>query len=217
MPAERAGRRAPRTIHVAGDSTAAVFEPGDPRVGWGAVLAEELVDVHVDAAARSGRSSKSYLDEGHWAALLARVAGGDLVLIEFGHNDQKPDPARATDAATTFRDNLRRYVTDTRARGGVPILLTPICRRRFEGGRLRETHRDFPDATRHVAAETNAPLIDMTEQTRALLERLGPEASSELFAPDDNTHTNRRGAREIARLVARSLVVLELGVTAKAV
>ena len=202
---------------MAGDSTAAVFEAGDPRVGWGAVLAEQLVGVAVDPAARSGRSSKSYLDEGHWASLLSRVASGDLVLIEFGHNDQKLDPARATDAGTTFRDNLRRYVSDARAHHGVPVLLTPICRRRFEGGRIRPTHGDFPEATRAVAAATQTPLIDMTEQTRTLLEELGPEASTQLFAPDDNTHTNRRGASEIARLVVRNLVELELGVTAKAV
>lgn len=99
----------------------------------------------------------------------------------------------------------------------MPVLLTPICRRRFEGGRLRQTHGDFPDATRQVATETKTPLIDLTEQTRALLEDLGPVASTELFAPDDNTHTNRRGAGEIARLVARSLAALKLGVMAKAV
>ena len=209
----RAGREAdgapraevPRCLHVAGDSTAAVLEAADPRVGGGAVGGEHVRGVAIDAAARSGRSSKSYLEEGYWAALLERVQPGDLVLIEFGHNDEKPDAARATDAATTFRDFLRRYVSDARARGGVPVLMTPICRRRFDGARIHQSHGDYPEATRQVASETQTPLVDMTEKTRELLERFGPDASAQLFAPDDNTHTNLRGARAIARLVAEGL------------
>jgi lysophospholipase L1-like esterase len=184
----------PRTLHIVGDSTAAEFPATDPRVGWGAVLGAELDGVRVNDAARSGRSSKSYLDEGHFAALEPQLQPGDLVLIEFGHNDEKPDPARATDPATTFRDNLRRYIGACHARGAVPVLLTPICRRRFSGARVTPTHGHFPDATRAVAAETNTPLIDMTARTTELLERFGPDASQQLFAPDDNTHLSPAGA-----------------------
>lgn len=129
---------APRRIHIAGDSTAARFDSADPRVGWGAVLETELEGVVVNDAARSGRSSKSFLEEGHWAALLGQIQRGDLVLIQFGHNDEKPDPARATDATTSFRDFLRRYVADSRAHGGVPILITPVARRRFSARGARE-------------------------------------------------------------------------------
>jgi lysophospholipase L1-like esterase len=199
----------PRTIHLAGDSTAALFPPGDSRVGWGAVLSD-LVEASVDDAARSGRSSKSYRDEGHFRALEARLAVGDLVLIEFGHNDEKPDPARSTDPATTFRDNLRFFVEQSRAHGAYPVLLTPIARRRFLGAAVEQTHGAFPDATRAVALETDTPLIDLTLATTRLLQGLGPGRSAQLFAPDDNTHTNRAGALAVARLVVDGLRALNL-------
>ena len=205
-PAEQ---RAPRTIHIAGDSTAAEFPPADPRVGWGAVLGAELDGVRVNDAARSGRSSKSYFDEGHFQRLEAQLAPGDLVLIQFGHNDEKDDPARRTDAATSFRDNLRRYVSASRARGAVPVLLTPICRRRFTGARVTQSHGDYPDATRAVAQETSTPVVDLTSKTAELLERFGPDTSKQLFAPDDNTHLSPEGAHTVARLVVEGL--LELG------
>lgn len=213
LSAPRGGR--PRTLHVAGDSTAAEFPEGDPRVGWAAVLASELSGVAVNDAARSGRSSKSFRDEGHWSRVLQRLDAGDLVLIQFGHNDEKADPARHTDAATSFRENLRRYVTETRASGGVPVLLTPIARRRFDGPRVQQTHGDYPEATRVVARETGTPLVDMTARTTRLLERYGPDASARLFAPDDNTHLSPEGAHAVARLLVGELVSARLGVAAR--
>lgn len=195
----------PRTLFIIGDSTAAIFPETDPRVGWGAVLGAELAGVHVNDAARSGRSSKSYFDEGHFRDVEAALAPSDLLLIQFGHNDEKDDPARHTDAKTTFRDNLRRYVSAGRARGASPILLTPISRRRFSGTRVTPSHGDYPDATRAVAAETQTPLLDMTQKTEQLLESFGPVASQQLFAPDDNTHLSPQGALAVARLVADGL------------
>jgi acetyl esterase/lipase len=208
-PAPRpAEQRTPQTIHIAGDSTAAEFPPSDPRVGWGAVLGAELDGVRVNDAARSGRSSKSYIDEGLFRQLETQLAPGDLVLIEFGHNDEKDDPVRHTDAATSFRDNLRRYVSACRARGAVPVLLTPICRRRFTGQRVTPTHGDYPDATRAVAYMTSTPLVDLTLKTAEVLERFGPDTSKQLFAPDDNTHLSLEGAHVVARLVVDGLIEL---------
>jgi acetyl esterase/lipase len=177
-------------------------------VGWGAVLGAELDGVRVNDAARSGRSSKSYFDEGHFKQLEPQLERGDLVLIEFGHNDEKDDPARHTNAATSFRDNLRRYVSACRARGAVPVLLTPICRRRFTGQRVTPTHGDYPDATRAVAYETSTPLVDLTLKTAEVLERFGPDTSKQLFAPDDNTHLSLEGAHVVARLVVDGLIEL---------
>jgi acetyl esterase/lipase len=205
----------PLALHVAGDSTAAEFPATDGRVGWGAVLESELTGVRVHDAAKSGRSSRSFRDEGHWGALLERVAAGDWVLIQFGHNDPKDDPARHTDAATSFRDNLRRYVTEVREHGGVPVLLTSIARRRFEADRVQQTHGDYPEATRAVAHETGTPLIDMTIETARLLERYGPSASERLFAPEDNTHLSPEGAHAVARLVVAGLLAAGLSVTAR--
>ena len=204
-------------MHIIGDSTAAEFPATDARVGWGAVLgselASELIGLRVDDAARSGRSSKSYYDEGHFAAVEARLEPGDLLLIQFGHNDEKPDRARATDPATTFRDNLRHYIAAARAHDATPVLLTPIARRRFDGERVTPSHGAFPDATRAVAAETQTALVDMTLKTEQLLERFGPLASERLFAPDDNTHLSPEGAHAVARLVVEGLRELGVDIT----
>lgn len=203
-------RRFAGTIHVASDSTAAAFPQGDERVGWAAVLGELMTNASIDNAARSGRSSKSYRDEGHFDALEARLAPGDLLLIQFGHNDEKPDVERHTDPATTFRDNLRFFVARARQRGAVPVLLTPIARLKFSGPRIAQTHGAFPDATRAVTSETTTPLIDLTQRTTALFESLGPVRGAALFALDDTTHTNRTGAQRIAEMVAQSLHDLQL-------
>jgi len=206
-------------LHIAGDSTAAIFPPTDAtmRVGWGAVLQPLFTDgVRVDDAARSGRSSKSFVDEGLWAALKAQIQPGDYVFIQFAHNDEKSDdPARYTDPATTFRDYLRMYVADSRAVGGFPVLLTPICRRQFSGSMIVNTHGAYPAAVAAVAAETGAPLIDMTEKTRVLLESLGPVDSIPLFATGDNTHLSATGAPMVARLAVDGIRELGLPIVAR--
>ena len=198
-------------IHIAGDSTAAIFPTTDPRVGWGAVFAERFNGgVKVDDRALSGRSSKSFIDEGAWAGLLATVKQGDYVFIEFGHNDEKSDdPLRYTDPATTFRDNLRRFVADTRTAGGQPLLLTPISRNKFSGTTITASHGLYPDAVKAVATETSTPLIDMTARTKVWLEKLGPAATAPFFAPDDQTHTSASGAQEVSKLVAAGLIELD--------
>jgi lysophospholipase L1-like esterase len=197
------GRR--RQLCIIGDSTAAEFPPTDSRVGWGAALGSQLTGVSVHDAARSGRSSKSFWDEGHFQALLPRLAPGDVLLIQFGHNDEKDDSARHTEPATTFSHNLRRYVAEARGRGALPVLLTPIARRKFDGDFITQSHGVYPDATRAVAAETATPLVDMTVESTRLLERYGSSTSERLFAPDDDTHLSPEGARIVARLVAQSL------------
>jgi lysophospholipase L1-like esterase len=195
-------------IHIAGDSTAAIFPASDPRVGWGAVFQAKLAPpVKVDDRALSGRSTKSFIDEGAWASLIAGVRAGDYVFIGFGHNDEKSeDPKRYTDPATTFADNLKRFVGETRAAGAAPVLLTPISRRKFSGATITASHGAYPDAVKAVATATATPLVDLTERTKSWLEGLGPEASIAYFAPNDQAHTSRRGAEAVASLVATELV-----------
>lgn len=196
-------------LHVAGDSTSAIFPTSDPahRVGWAAVLQSFFsTGVEVDDAAQSGRSSKSFADEGLWKALKAKIRPGDYVFVEFGHNDEKSDdPLRYTDPATTFRTNLKMYVSETRALGGVAVLLTPISRRKFAGSKIASTHGAYPAAVMAVAMETATPLIDMTERTRVLLESLGPTATVPLFATGDDTHLSAQGAKEVASLAVQGM------------
>lgn len=215
---------APRSVHVliAGDSTASAYGPERyPRMGWGMVLACGFPgSVAVDNRAVSGRSTKSYLDEGHWDRLLAATQARDVVLIQFGHNDEKTeDPRRYTPARGAFVDNLTRFVSDVRTKGATPVLVTPVARRRFADGMAMDTHGEYDDAVRDTARSTGAALIDLGADSMALLTREGEEGSRRLYLhftaadgvaayPDgvsDDTHFSEAGARAIARLVVSRL------------
>jgi lysophospholipase L1-like esterase len=195
------------TVHVAGDSTAAIFPSTDPRVGWAAVLQDFFASgVTVNDAALSGRSTKSYIDEGAWSTLSAKIKTGDYLFIEFGHNDQKSeDPARYTDPATTYRQNLKVFIDGARAKGGYPVLLTSICRRYFSGTTATGTHGAYTTAVFAVASAEKVPVIDMESKTKAWLNELGPTNSIPMFAPDDNTHLSAQGAPQVAKLAVAGI------------
>jgi len=214
------------TLFLAGDSTV-TDQPasGYPYAGWGQMLPALFKhDVCVDNHAVSGRSSRSFVEEGRLDALLTRLKAGDFLLIQFGHNDEKADPQRSTDAHTTYKEYLRRYIDAARTVQAHPILITPVQRRYFdEEGRLLDTHGEYIPAVRELAVECGVPLIDLAEKTRALLEQAGPEGSKELFmwtlpgeylnfpaGTEDNTHFQEAGAARIAALVAEAVRELRL-------
>ncbi len=183
------------------------------RVGWGAVAQQFFTSaLTVDDAAQSGRSSKSFIDEGLWTSLKLRIHTGDYVFIEFGHNDEKVgDTLRYTDPTTTFRTYLKTYITDSRALGAYVVLLTPISRKSFDtAGKITNSHGGYPAAVRAVGSETGTPVIDMTEKTRVWLEGLGPTAAIPYFATDDNTHLSALGAPVVAKLVTQGITELNL-------
>ncbi len=194
------------TIFMIGDSTMSDKDltGGNPERGWGQMLPGFLSEeIHVDNHAVNGRSTKSFIDEGHWDKVIASVKPGDYVFIQFGHNDQKEDEARRTDPNTTYRANLKRFVTETRAKEGIPVLFTSIVRRHFdENGVLKDTHGDYVKATRETAKEKNVPLIDLNQQTHDWIQTLGDEASKSNYT--DNTHLNITGARAVVKLAVSS-------------
>ncbi|MFC7846943.1 rhamnogalacturonan acetylesterase [Arthrobacter sp. NPDC057388] len=211
-----------RTFYIAGDSTSCQkHEDVAPETGWGMGMPFFLNPrVRTDNRALSGRSSKSFIDEGHLEAILADIKSGDILLVQFGHNDQKlEDPKRYTEPWTTYQDHLRLYVDGARSRGAVPVLATPAERRRFErSGNAYSSHGDYPAAMRALAAEKGVPLIDVQAQTLALWQQLGPEETKKyfLYVGDrrDNTHFNTPGAAAIAKIISRGLLdtsVLEPG------
>lgn len=200
------------TIFMIGDSTMADknTEGGNPERGWGQMLPGFFSEeVRVDNHAINGRSSKSFIDEGRWDKVLSLIKKGDYVFIQFGHNDEKNDPERHTDAGSTFDGNLRRFVNEARAKGGIPVLFSPIVRRNFamsadsttiwnavkqddlrpdtqnetltEGNQLVDTHGDYRLSPLHVARELNVPFVDMNRITHNLVESMGPENSKRLF------------------------------------
>lgn len=122
------------TIFTIGDSTMAnkKLEGGNPERGWGQMLSRYFTDdITIDNHAVNGRSSKSFINEGRWDAVLSKIQKGDYVFIQFGHNDEKDDPNRHTDPGTTFDASLKKFVEDTRAKGGIPVLFNSIVRRNF--------------------------------------------------------------------------------------
>lgn len=203
-----------RTLFIAGDSTAAQkYADAAPETGWGMALPFFLHrGVRVANHAVDGRSTKSFLDEGRLDAVLAELGPGDLLLIQFGHNDQKvADPSRYTEPWTTYQDNLRVFVEGARSRGALPVLATSVERRRFDvDGTALRTHGAYPAAMRETARESDVPLLDIEALSLALWQRLGPEATKTYFnwteTEQDNTHFNPPGAIEVARLAVSELL-----------
>lgn len=114
------------TIFMIGDSTMANknLVGGNPERGWGQMLPGFFTEnIRVCNYAKNGRSSKSFIDEGLWDEVISQVRKGDYVFIQFGHNDEKPDELRHTVPGSTFDDNLRRFVKETKEKGGIPVLI----------------------------------------------------------------------------------------------
>ena len=172
-------------ILMIGDSTMANKDTskGSPERGWGMVLQHFFTDaVEVDNHAQNGRSTKSFINEGRWDKVLSRIRPGDYVFIQFGHNDEKYKKEKVyTAPGVTFDDNLRRFVRETRLRGGIPVLFNAIIRRKFVDNRLVDTHGDYLESPRKVAAQMDAYFIDANAITHGLVEAMGPEESKKLF------------------------------------
>lgn len=197
------------TIFVIGDSTAAKkdLSTGSPERGWAMALQSyfDSTYIRVDNHAVNGRSSKSFIDEGRWDKVLSLINPGDYVIIQFGHNDEKPQPARHTEPGSTFDANLAKFVNETRAKGGIPILMNPVVRRNFavkavkndddealrnttfkdganikEGNVLVDTHGLYAVAPRNVADSLHVLFVDATQITHDLEQGLGVEDSKKL-------------------------------------
>lgn len=211
-------------IFVCGDSTAASYNPEETRmVGWGQLLGDFLPGVTVVNLSMAGRSTKTFLAEGRLEP-AGQADPGDLVLIQFAHNDEnEKKPERYTAPWTEFTENLRFFIRFAREHGAVPVLLTPICMRIWQDGKLQPTHGEYPAAMRAVAEETDVPLIDLYTESFHIVESMGEEGSKALFmhfAPgedpaypdgsEDNAHTKRAGAERFAAAAARGLKELGL-------
>lgn len=211
------------TVFLAGDSTMAQKTADKrPETGWGEYLQSQFdaSRVKIENHAQNGRSTKSFIAEGRWQKIVESLKKGDYVFIEFGHNDEKLDkPGVGAKAFGEYRDNLIRFVKDVRAKNAFPVLLTPVMRRRFnEKGEFFDTHGEYPDAVRKVAAEYKVPLIDMHRESEAVIKNLGVEDSKKLFlilkegehpnypkGIEDNTHFSSFGAQQMAKIAAAEI------------
>ena len=211
------------TIFMIGNSTMAdkPYDDGNPEKGWGQILPLYFKEgVRTENYAVNGRSTKSFLDQGRWAVVKEKIKPGDYIIIEFGHNDaKKEDTTRFADANTTYRWNLKKFIDETREKGGIPILATPIVRRRFDKqGIFYDVHGEYPKVVREVAEEKNVILLDMHSKSEALLIKYGEENSKKLFlhiepgeypslpyGKTDDTHFSPTGAFRMCDLAVEEI------------
>jgi len=210
----------PATIVLVGDSTVAT------EGGWGPGFCADLAaNVTCVDDALNGRSSKSFIDEGAWAKALARH--GDYYLFQFGHNDEKPDPARHTDPDTTYAANLRRYINDVKAIGGIPVIVSPLARRTFKDGKpSNDDLKLYADAAQRVAEQENVTFINLLAMSNALLSHMTQEQADGFDAVGhadqraengkaqiDRTHLDEAGKKVFGRMIADNIVrtCVELG------
>lgn len=221
---------APARVILVGDSTMAT------KSGYGdALCARFTQDVTCVNLARGGRSSGSFRAEGRWDEVERMLKDGSgfkatYVLVQFGHNDQPGKPGRSTDLVTQFPANMARYAQETRALGGVPVLVTPLTRRTFKGAYLADDLAPWAAATRRVAAQEHAVLLDLNRDSAAAVQAMGQDEADTLAAAPrppgyglpadpnkvepagaaksafDRTHLGAKGADFFARMVERELV-----------
>jgi lysophospholipase L1-like esterase len=213
------------TVYLIGDSTIAIKQVKTyPETGWGMPFSWFFdQSVKVDNRAMNGRSTRSFIEENRWAPVVEALNAGDYVFIQFGHNDEVPTKKTYT-TEIEFVKYLTQYVNETKAKGAYPILITPVARRSFnKDGQLEDTHKIYAQLVRGLAKDLNVPLIDLSQRSMDMLQKLGPENSAMLYnhlepnenpnypaGKKDNTHFNELGARKMAQLVLADISALNL-------
>ncbi len=215
------------TLWMIGDSTMANKSPKTfPETGWGMEFGKFFDNsVTIDNRAQNGRSTKSFINEKRWDSVLAGLNEGDYVFIEFGHNDEKIDKPKVGTSIEEFKANLVKFVIEARAKGGIPVLLTPVTRRSFKGGILTDSHGNYPAATISVADSLHVPLIDLLAKSKSYVSGLGDEQSKQLYnyvdsgnvnypqGKKDDTHFSPVGAKKMAELAVEGIKELKLDLT----
>ena len=214
------------TLFLAGDSTV-TDQPstGYPYAGWGQMLPALFKhDVLVDNHAKSGRSSRSFIQEGRLDVIVEKMKAGDFLFIQFGHNDEKSDPNRGTEAFTTYKQHLKVYIDAAKEKQARPVLITSVHRRYFnDDGVLTDTHGEYITAMKELALEEGVPLIDLAADSKILFEEAGIEGSKQYFmwtypgeylnhpgGVEDNTHFQERGALRLAEQVIDQIRKLDM-------
>ena len=212
-----------KRIFWAGDST---VKQNDytcfPQTGMGQAFALFIKrNIRIENYAQNGRSTKSFIEEGRLAAIDKKIEKGDFLFIQFGHNDEKTDEARHTDAFTDYQENLIKFIDIAKNHGAYPVLITSLYRRLFnEDGKtlVDNTHLNYPQAMILLGEKLNIPVIDLCEKSKKLIELAGYEVSKEWFNhvpagkypnfPDgklDNSHLRYEGAYRFSMLIAEEL------------
>ena len=231
------GRKKPVKVWIIGDSTVADYslEPDYqtkryPIMGWGQVFQSFMSSdslhmvrhiiktdsVIVDDRARGGRSTRSFFEEGRWSEIYSSLKPGDVVMIQFGHNDASVSKGERYTSLPGYKEFLRLYVNQSREKGATPVLITPVARNYpWEGGKLGNTHGDYPDGMRAVANELGVYLIDLSALSMEFFTDQGQDYVTTTYfmnfppglyeaypeGSKDNTHFQPAGAVAVAALI----------------
>lgn len=212
-------------VYLIGDSTMSIKQvKAYPETGWGMPFTAFFDStVQVDNRAQNGRSTRSFMTENRWQPVVDQLQEGDYVLVQFGHNDEVPTKATYT-KPSAFTANLVKYITDTKSKRAIPVLITPVARRKFDAaGHIMGTHDAYSALVRTVAQQQRVALIDLDKISQQLLEKMGSENSKLLFnyvepgehpnypqGKQDDTHFSELGARKMAELVLAQIKALHL-------
>ena len=224
------------TLYIIGDST---VRNGDgsgsnKQWGWGSFMAGhfDTSAITIRNHAIGGRSSRTFITEGRWDTILARLKKGDYVIMQFGHNDGGPldDTARARgtirgiveeskdifnpktnkqETVYTYGWYMRKYIRDAKAKGATPIVCSPIPRNSWKDGKVTRSSDSYGLWAKQVAEQEGAPFIDLNELVAKKYEEMGPDAVKPFF-PADHTHTNIDGAKLNAQIVVDAIKTSDL-------
>lgn len=214
------------TLFLVGDSTMAPKkEKKRPETGWGEMLVNyiDTTSVTIENHARNGRSSRTFMEEGRWDSIMTKMAAGDIVFVQFGHNDEVQTKKSST-TPDVFQANLRKYISDTRSKNALPVLLTSVTRRSFNADSVYyDSHEEFNNLMREVALEQEVILIDMNVSSTNLIKESGFTESVKFYLQadpavlpnypkgvHDNTHFNSFGANAMAGLAVDEIVARDI-------
>ena len=205
------------TVFLAGNSTV-VDQYIEPFAAWGQMIPKFFTALSISIAnhAESGETLRSFVSEKRLDKLLSLMKAGDYLFIEFAHNDQK---LKDFDPYVGYKDLLKKFISEARKKGGKPVLVTSMHRRRFDSlGHIVNTLGNFPEAMRQTAKEENVPLIDLNAMSKTLWEALGTEGSKKAFVhfplgsfPGqekpiiDDTHFSNYGAYLLAQCMVEGI------------
>ena len=238
-------QKKPVVIYLIGDSTMADYsnnyDPGKdyfktryPVTGWGQVFQECFTgndlsefkniltsdSVIVDDRARGGRSTRTFFQDGRWRAVYENLKKDDIVIMQFGHNDAAVEKTERYVNIDGYKEFLRLYVSQTKEKGAIPIILTPVCRNYpWEDGHLENVHGEYPQAAKEIAEEMDVYFIDANQLTMDAFSEKGQEyVTNNYFMnlpagkyeayPDgqsDNTHFQPEGAKAVAKIIFSAL------------
>lgn len=219
------------TLYIIGDSTVRNTNP--PQCGWGNKIHElfDTTQLSISNQAMAGRSTRTFVKEKRWERVINSIQKGDYLIMQFGHNEgSKPDTNRAgyrgvlrgigdetveltwpdstKETVHTYGWYLRKFVTEAKAKGAVPIICSMIPRNQFVDGKVKRANNDYGKWAKEIAAATGAYFIDLNAITADKYDALGPDKVKEFF-PGDHTHTNEAGALVNATSVAEGIKLIK--------